>query len=110
MSTIATTSQAATSSPFKRLKSKRNEEKPMKTTLFRSYIMPCLFALLLVPFTALPGAAAARSGSPDLAKIDALITSQMQADRIPGVAVGLVHGSQVVHVRGFGVADATGRA
>src|SRR5262249_3090714 len=68
------------------------------------------FALLLVPFTALPGAAAARSGSPDLAKIDALITSQMQADRIPGVAVGLVHGSQVVHVRGFGVADATGRA
>jgi CubicO group peptidase (beta-lactamase class C family) len=34
----------------------------------------------------------------------------MQADRIPGVAVGIVHGSQVVHVRGFGIADATGRA
>lgn len=82
----------------------------MKTTLFRCYIMPCLFALLLVPFTALPGAAAARSGSPDVARIDALITSHMQADHIPGVAVGIVHGSQVVHLRGFGVADSTGRA
>lgn len=82
----------------------------MKTTSLRPYIILCLFALLLVPFTALPGAAAARSGSPDLARIDMFISSQMQADHIPGVAVGIVHGSQVLHLRGFGVADPTGRA
>ena len=82
----------------------------MKTTFLRPFIILCLLVLLLVPFTALPGAAAARSGSPDVARIDAFITSQMQADHIPGVALGVVHGSQVIHVRGFGVANSTGRA
>jgi CubicO group peptidase (beta-lactamase class C family) len=34
----------------------------------------------------------------------------MQANRLPGLAVGLVHGDQIVHLRGFGIADPSGRA
>jgi CubicO group peptidase (beta-lactamase class C family) len=78
--------------------------------LVRFYITPCLFALLLVPFMALSGTVSARTSSPDVARIDALITSHMQADHIPGVAVVIVNGSQVIHQRGFGIADSTGRA
>ncbi|MGZ6365557.1 MAG: serine hydrolase domain-containing protein [Ktedonobacteraceae bacterium] len=82
----------------------------MKMTLVRYYITSCLFALLLVPFVALPGTVSAQTSSPDVARIDALITSHMQADHIPGVAVVIVNGSQVIHQRGFGIADSTGRA
>ena len=42
------------------------------------------------------------------ANIDAFLLSQMQTNRIPGLAVGLVHGDQIVHLRGFGIADASG--
>ena len=86
------------------------EENTMKMTFVRLYIIPCLFALLLVPFVALPGTVSAQTSSPDVARIDALITSHMQADHIPGVAVVIVNGSQVIHQRGFGIADSTGRA
>jgi CubicO group peptidase (beta-lactamase class C family) len=34
----------------------------------------------------------------------------MQANHIPGVALGLVHNDQIVHLRGFGSADQSGRA
>ncbi len=32
----------------------------------------------------------------------------MQELHIPGVALGIVHGNQVVHLRGFGTADPAG--
>jgi len=60
--------------------------------------------------TALPVAAAPHAGAPDLARIDAYISAQMQTNHIPGVALGLVHNDQVMHVQGFGTADSTGRA
>ncbi len=41
--------------------------------------------------------------------IDNYITSQIQADHIPGLALGVVQGKNVLHLRGFGDADATGR-
>src|SRR5437588_2060388 len=34
----------------------------------------------------------------------------MQSSHIPGVALGLVHNDQIVHLRGFGTADQSGRA
>ncbi len=34
----------------------------------------------------------------------------MQVDHLPGVALGLVHNDQVMHLRGFGEADQSGRA
>ncbi len=74
------------------------------------YVLFCMLVLLALPFTALPAAAATRSGSPDFAKIDAFVQAEMQASRIPGVSLGIVHGDQVVHLQGFGTADSTGRA
>jgi CubicO group peptidase (beta-lactamase class C family) len=46
----------------------------------------------------------------DFQAIDAYVTAQMEAMHIPGVAVGIVRGDEVVHVRGFGVAGPDGRA
>jgi CubicO group peptidase (beta-lactamase class C family) len=88
----------------------------MKTSLSRTIlggVLACLLLLLALAFTVLPVAAAPhapQAGAPDIASIDAYVSAQMQADHIPGVAVGLVHNDQIVHLRGFGSADQSGRA
>src|ERR1700752_2284817 len=69
-----------------------------------------LFVLLALSFTALPSTAALRMGAPDFAAIDRYIESQMQAARLPGLALGIVQGDQIVHLKGYGIADPTGRA
>ena len=46
---------------------------------------------------------------PDLAAIDRYVRSEMEAQRIPGLALGIVHGDRIVHVQGFGHADRAGR-
>ena len=93
----------------------------MKKSLFRSAVRGAfcsLLLLLVLLFTVLP-VAAARGGhsaavvaslsGPNIANIDACGSSEMQANRIPGRSLGVVHGNQVVHVQGFGAADAAGR-
>src|SRR5438034_10025375 len=85
----------------------------MKTNLSRTIVgavLACLLALLALPFTVLSVSAAARSNEPDIASIDAYVSAQVQANHIPGVAVGLVHNDQIVHLRGFGCTDQSGRA
>jgi CubicO group peptidase (beta-lactamase class C family) len=63
-----------------------------------------------------PRSAAARppaQGSSSTAlwqQIDAYVEAERQAARIPGIALGIVQGEQVVHLQGFGVADPSGRA
>jgi len=56
---------------------------------------------------------AAGSGSPtaepDFAAIDRFVQSEMDAQRIPGLALGIVQGDRIVHIRGFGKADRSGR-
>src|SRR6266581_7965298 len=74
------------------------------------YVLLCTLLLVVVSLTALPVAAAPHAGAPDLARIDAYVSTQMQTNHIPGVALGLVHNDQVMHVRGFGTADQSGRA
>jgi len=69
-----------------------------------------LFVLLALSFTALPSAAAPRTNAPDFAAIDRYIESQMQAAHVPGMALGIVQGDQIVHLKGFGSADPSGRA
>src|SRR6266849_2056328 len=84
------------------------KEADMKTNLSRTIlggVLACLLALM-----ALPVAATTRSNEPDIASIDAYINAQMQANHLPGVALGLVHNDQIVHLRGFGQADQSGRA
>jgi len=50
------------------------------------------------------------AAAPDFAAIDTYIESQMRDLRIPGLALGIVQGDQIVHLKGFGVADPSGRA
>ncbi|MEZ4710140.1 MAG: serine hydrolase domain-containing protein [Caldilineaceae bacterium] len=44
------------------------------------------------------------------AAIDAYLATQMQELRIPGLALGIVQGDQIVYSRGYGTADPAGRA
>ena len=67
--------------------------------------------VLVLCLTVLPvGAALAADNSPDFAAIDAYIAAQMKDIRIPGLALGIIQGDQIVYVKGYGVADPSGRA
>lgn len=46
---------------------------------------------------------------PDFAAIDAYVSNEMNRLGIPGMALGIVRGNRIEHLRGFGVADETGR-
>jgi CubicO group peptidase (beta-lactamase class C family) len=48
------------------------------------------------------------TGDPNLAAIDTFVEGEMGAQRIPGLALGIVQGDQVIHMRGFGDADSSG--
>jgi len=65
--------------------------------------------VLTLCFTTSIGGAASHAAPPDLAAIDTYVEQQMQALRIPGLALAIVHGDQIVHLKGFGVADPSGR-
>ena len=41
-------------------------------------------------------------------RIDEYVETQRQAARIPGLALGIVQGEQIVHLQSFGVAEASG--
>jgi CubicO group peptidase (beta-lactamase class C family) len=53
--------------------------------------------------------AMSRNQEPDFASIGAYVAAQMQSDRIPGLALGIVQGNKVVHLRGFGKANPGGQ-
>ncbi len=48
--------------------------------------------------------------APDMAAIDGYVRSEMAVQRIPGLALGIVQGDRITHMRGFGEADSSGRA
>jgi CubicO group peptidase (beta-lactamase class C family)/membrane protease YdiL (CAAX protease family) len=59
-------------------------------------------------------AGSSRAAAPQLDKatgaaIDRFVEEQMDARRVPGYALAIVRGSEVVHARGFGSADGSGR-
>ena len=60
--------------------------------------------------TAIPVSAAQASAKLDTATIDRYVEEQRQAQRIPGVALGIVKDGEIVHLRGYGSADVSGRA
>jgi CubicO group peptidase (beta-lactamase class C family) len=71
-----------------------------------------LLAMLAIASTHLAQSLAAASGArttPDFAAIDKFVEVEMQAQRIPGLALGIVQGNQIVHLKGFGIADPSGR-
>ena len=50
-----------------------------------------------------------RAIAPDYAAIDTYVETQMRDTHIPGVALAIVHGDQIVHAKGFGISDPSGR-
>jgi CubicO group peptidase (beta-lactamase class C family) len=71
-----------------------------------------LCVLLLAPWAARAEDDARRELEPrsaDFQAIDAYVASQMEAMHIPGIALGIVRGDEIVHVRGFGVANPAGQ-
>jgi CubicO group peptidase (beta-lactamase class C family) len=44
-----------------------------------------------------------------LETIEAYITAQMRVARLPGLAMAVVKGDRIIHLRGYGVADPAGR-
>ncbi|HEU5097917.1 MAG TPA: serine hydrolase domain-containing protein [Roseiflexaceae bacterium] len=80
----------------------------MHLTIARGLVCGIL-VLLTLSFTALPGTAAPRAAPADFTAIDRYVEQELQATRLPGLALGIVQGDQIVHLRGFGVADSKGR-
>jgi len=73
-------------------------------------LMPALLTLAMLLPTVSAGAMPTRNSLPDFAAIDAYVDGQMREQRLPGLALGIVQGDQIVHLKGFGVADPSGRA
>jgi CubicO group peptidase (beta-lactamase class C family) len=46
--------------------------------------------------------------APDFAEVDRYVQKEMEATRLPGLALGIVKGNRIVHLKGFGVADPSG--
>jgi CubicO group peptidase (beta-lactamase class C family) len=69
----------------------------------------CL-ALALVPRVGRAWAGTPRPVGADFAAIDAYVTEQVNKLGIPGLALGVVREGHIAHLRGFGTADASGRA
>jgi len=70
-------------------------------------MLALLLAVLLPAVSA--GAMPTRNSPPDFAAIDAYVDAQMRDLRIPGLALAIVEGDQIVHLKGFGVAGPDGR-
>ncbi len=82
--------------------------------LKRTKLLNALICFSLLLYLVAPAAVSAQSNptpvaDQTLAAIDTYLEGQMQEFRIPGLALGIVQGDQVVHLKGFGIADPTGR-
>jgi CubicO group peptidase (beta-lactamase class C family) len=76
-----------------------------------TFALGVVLALLVVGMTQAlaTGPSSSRADGPDFHAIDAYVQGQMQDMRIPGVALGIVKGDEIVHLEGFGDADDSGR-
>jgi CubicO group peptidase (beta-lactamase class C family) len=64
--------------------------------------------LVSKPGSDTPAANGAQVG-PNFAEIEGFVQEEMAAQRIPGLALGIVDGDRIAYVRGFGTADDSGR-
>jgi CubicO group peptidase (beta-lactamase class C family) len=76
--------------------------------LFR--IAACAVLSFLVLARGISPAEAQDLDDKTISAIDGFIADKMQELNIPGMALGIVHGDQIVYLKGYGVADSSGRA
>jgi CubicO group peptidase (beta-lactamase class C family) len=74
------------------------------------WVLAAVVALLLVAVIASPTAAATPPDRATLARVDGVIRDGMEGSGVPGFAVAVVSGNDVVHARGFGDAGDGRRA
>jgi CubicO group peptidase (beta-lactamase class C family) len=79
------------------------------TKLLNALICLSLLLYLGVPATLMAQSNPAPVAEQTLDAIDAYLETQRKEFRIPGLALGIVQGDQVVHLKGFGIADPSGR-
>lgn len=75
----------------------------MRKRRFRAWVLISLLLLL----AALP--ATGNAAKTDFTRVDAFVARQMDAMQIPGVALAVVRGDQIVYAKGYGRADSAGR-
>ncbi|MEZ4737662.1 MAG: serine hydrolase domain-containing protein [Caldilineaceae bacterium] len=80
------------------------------TKLLQALICLSLILYWVAPATAIAQSSPTPVADQTLVAIDTYLETQMQALRIPGLALGIVQGDQVVHLKGYGMADPSGRA
>lgn len=68
-----------------------------------------LLGLLLAGMSPFHQSALARSAAIDTNAIDGYMTAQIRAARLPGAALAIVQGDQVVYLKCYGLADPAGR-
>lgn len=70
-------------------------------------LVPCVCSCLLVlgSVSSAAGAGEAPAAGVQVAQIRAFLTAEVQANRLPGLAFGLVHNTQIVSLQSFGEAS-----
>lgn len=80
-----------------------------KTSLLRKIILLSIVILAIVSPMIRVKPAFAKIASSDFDEVDAYVSTKMKELGIPGAALVIVQGDQIVHLKAFGVADAKGR-
>lgn len=74
---------------------------------FGLVLLAGLLSLARSAFYVAPGDSAV--GAPDFAALDAYVEAELRAAGLPGMALAIVQGDRIAHLRGFGVAGPSGR-
>ncbi|MEW6029219.1 MAG: serine hydrolase domain-containing protein [Chloroflexota bacterium] len=80
--------------------------------MFYRYLLrvASIFTIMGLIFAPTSSQFVAAESNKELQEIDSYVLEQMKNLDIPGVAIGIVRGDQIVYTQGYGVADDTGRA
>lgn len=77
-------------------------------TKARWLLATLLLVCLLARTTIAPSHAAAMHSEPDFAAVDAYVAAQMKMLKIPGLALAIVQGDQIIYGKGYGQAQPDG--
>ena len=80
-----------------------------ETSWLRKIIFLGLAILIFLSFVSSAKPAFAQVTPANFEEVDAYVSTKMEELGIPGAALVIVQGDQIVHLKGFGVADASGR-
>ena len=68
-----------------------------------------ILSALLIATLSISTSITSQADQKDFAALDAFVEAQMRKNRIPGLALGIVHNDEVAYVKGYGQADPSGR-